>query len=125
MAVAAAVTGVFSATRAAERLVFSGVGGVLIGLLIGWLVVRLDPQHLTFEHDAIGAGLSPENLRSGVYVVQAFREELLPTRLSAARKQEISRLIRERAMFRSLRRRYAGRTRCAQLFRVLVPDCPR
>jgi Na+/H+ antiporter len=41
VAVAAAVTGIFSPTSAALQLVVAPVGGLCVGLAIGWLAVRL------------------------------------------------------------------------------------
>lgn len=41
LAVAAAVTGVFSPSRAAVEFLFDGVGGVIIGLLVGVIVGRV------------------------------------------------------------------------------------
>jgi CPA1 family monovalent cation:H+ antiporter len=46
LAVAAAVTGAFSASDATAGFLIAGVGGVAVGLAVGWLVARLlEPLH--------------------------------------------------------------------------------
>ena len=41
VAVAAAVTGAFSFTDAVGKFVLAALGGILVGLVVGWIVVRL------------------------------------------------------------------------------------
>ena len=116
IAVAAAVTGSFSAVEAGEKFVLASIGGVAVGLAVGWLITqvrkRLDdvPIEVTVSlltgyaayvpAEALGASGVLGAVTAGVYVGwQAPRIASAQTRLTGYSVWEILNFLLNATLF--------------------------